>query len=96
MVHPFYCSLYLSTTLCIAQQNLSKSVNVVSDGVRVSSGHLCEAEAPTEAGAETSLTDPHCSSDFFGDNDSPKVVYSSHLSSCGAQKLWSAWSAYNF
>ncbi len=27
-----YLALYLSTTLCIAQQNLSKSVNVVSKG----------------------------------------------------------------
>ena len=51
MTNYYNIVLYLSTTLCIAQQNLSNGVNVVCDGVRVSGGHLCEAEAPTEAAA---------------------------------------------
>ena len=29
-------------------------IKIARDGVRVSSGHLCEAEAPTEPAGETS------------------------------------------
>ena len=59
----------------------AKSVNrchCCQQGVRVSSGHLCEAEAPTEAAAETSFSYPHCAADFFWDNNTTKVVNSSN------------------
>ena len=65
------CSLYRFKILCTAIANFSSGVNELSSVVRVSGGHLCETEAPTEAAAETSLTDSHCSTDFFGDNNSP-------------------------
>ncbi len=64
---------------------MSKGVNVVCDGVRVSCGHLCVAEAPTEAAAETALSNFKCAADLLGDHHTPKVVNSSHLSSCGAR-----------
>ena len=50
--------------------------------MRVSGGHLCEAEAPTEAAAETSLSYPHRSANFLGYNNTTKVVNSSNNSCC--------------
>lgn len=58
----FFLLFYSYVKFKIVVQKSSKSVNGVSDGVRVSSGHLCEAEAPTEAVAETSFADSRCSS----------------------------------
>ena len=75
----------LFVKLCTTKQNLSKSVNVVCDGVRVSGGHLCEAEAPTEATAETSFTNPQSSTNLFRNNNPSQIIYSSHKTSCGAQ-----------
>ena len=77
--------LYRLEILCTAIANFSSSVNELSGGVRVSGGHLYEIEAPTEAVAETSLANPHCSSDFFGYYNTTKVVDSSHFASCGAR-----------
>ena len=72
----------LSTTLCIAIQNLSKGVNVVSKGVRVSGGHLCEAKAPTEAAAETTLTNLHGAPNLLRNHNSAQIVDSTNYSCC--------------
>jgi len=56
--------------------------------VRVSGGHLCVAEAPTEAAAETSLSYTHSAANFFGDNNPPQIIYTAYNTCCGARNFF--------